>query len=923
MKYRLALAAVTLFGMAACSERSDTLTSPTPTAAPAGRADTTPALRDQYIVVFQDDVSDPGALADQLVHANGGAVRFRYSHALKGFAATLPGQALEAIRHNPNVSYVEADGILRVVGSPQLGPPSWGQDRADQHRLPLDNSYSYDFGGTGVRAYIIDTGIRFTHQEYAGRAFSGYDFIDNDPDASDCHGHGTHVAGTVGGNTTGIAKNVTLIAVRVLDCGGSGSYSQVIAGVDWVTNDHTTRGTPAVANMSLGGGSSSAVDQAVTNSIAAGIVYAVAAGNSNKDACTSSPASTPNALTVGATGSTDARASFSNYGSCVDLFAPGVGITSSTITGDNTYASWSGTSMATPHVAGVAALYLSANRSATPAQVEAAIKGGATADLVTDPMGSPNLLLYSRIAPPPAPDAPAVDLKVNGSDGPVGVASGSTVTLSWASSNVTSCSVSPAGWTGTSGSQSSGSLAGNTTYTVSCTGDKGTASDQVDVNIPPTADMKANGSDGPIAVSSGGEVTLSWGSTNAASCKVSPLGWTGTSQTVLTTVGGTVTFTVTCIGDGGLATDQVVVSVPDIKANGSDGPITVASGSAVTLNWAAASVTSCSVSPGGWTGTSGSQSSGPLSADTKYTLSCTGSGGTVSDGVVVMVSSTLPTADIKTNGADGPITVASGSAVTLSWTSSNTTSCSVSPGGWTGTSGSQSSGALSASTTYTVSCTGSGGTASDQVVVNLSSTAPTADIKANGSDGPITVASGSAVTLGWTSSNTTSCSVSPGSWTGTSGSQSSGPLSASTTYTVSCTGSGGTATDQVVVNVSSTTLKDVHVGDLDGFPSLVGKNWKATVVFLVHNEAHALVSGATVAFTISGATSGTATCVTASNGACSYSSGARKSTEPSVTFTVTGISGSGLRYVASSNHDPDTAGGAVSSDGTSIVVNRP
>ena len=397
--------------LAACADQPNPVAPPQAAAAPLlATSGGNQSLRDRYIVVFKPTVSDVDATVDQLVRDQGiGQVHFRYRAALKGFAATLPPQALEGIRHNPNVEFVEADGLAYAIGT-QTSPPSWGQDRVDQHLLPLNQSYTYDADGTGVRAYIIDTGIRFSHQEYPGRAFSGYDYIDNDTDASDCHGHGTHVAGTVGGTTTGIAKNVTLIAVRVLDCSGSGSYSAVIAGIDWVTSDHTTRGTPAVANMSLGGGLSSSVNTAVTNSINAGVVYAVAAGNDNADACTKSPASTPKALTIGATGSTDARASFSNYGTCVDLFAPGVGITSSTITGDNTYASWSGTSMATPHVAGVAALYLSANPTATPAQVESAIKGGATPNLVTDPAGSPNLLLYSLIttgAPPPQPPPPA------------------------------------------------------------------------------------------------------------------------------------------------------------------------------------------------------------------------------------------------------------------------------------------------------------------------------------------------------------------------------------------------------------------------------------------------------------------------------------------------------------------------------------
>jgi subtilisin family serine protease len=258
-----------------------------------------------------------------------------------------------------------------------------------------------------VTVYIIDTGIRGDHQEYTGRVAAGRDFIDNDYDATDCHGHGTHVAGTVGGTNVGVAKNVTLVGVRVLNCAGSGTWSQVIAGVDWVTNNHSG---PSVANMSLGGGYSSSVNLAVANSVTSGVVYAVAAGNDGLNACNYSPASATTAITVGASGSTDARASFSNYGTCVDIFAPGVSITSSTRTGTNTYASWSGTSMATPHVAGVAAIYLSANRTATPAQVATAIVNDATTNLLSSiGTGSPNLLLHNfwAAAPPSGePSAP-------------------------------------------------------------------------------------------------------------------------------------------------------------------------------------------------------------------------------------------------------------------------------------------------------------------------------------------------------------------------------------------------------------------------------------------------------------------------------------------------------------------------------------
>lgn len=401
-----------LLFLAACSDEpagpAADDSSARPEAVPFERTDGDIDFTDRYIVVFKDATSDTDGLIDELTRGNGSQVHFRYRHAIKGFCATIPSQALEGIRRNPNIAYIESDGPVSKWGV-QSNPPSWGLDRIDQRNLPLNSSYTYNTDGTGVTVYIIDTGIRFDHQEFSGRASSGYDFIDNDADASDCDGHGTHVAGTVGGTTVGVAKNVTLKAVRVLNCQGSGSYSGVIAGVDWVKNNHAS---PAVANMSLGGGASLALDQAIASAVASGVTFAVAAGNSNAPACNYSPAREPSAITVGSTTSSDARSSFSNYGSCVDIFAPGSSIYSSTMTSTNTYASWSGTSMATPHVAGVAALYLSANPGANPTQVTAAIVNGATDGVVGNPgTGSPNKLLYSLLTgsgggnPPAAPSA--------------------------------------------------------------------------------------------------------------------------------------------------------------------------------------------------------------------------------------------------------------------------------------------------------------------------------------------------------------------------------------------------------------------------------------------------------------------------------------------------------------------------------------
>ena len=302
----------------------------------------------------------------------------------------LSETAAKRLAADSSVVAVEQDRKVALAEGTQSGA-EWGLDRLDQSALPLNRSYTYPNTAANVTAYILDTGVRLTHSEIAGRASSGYDFVDKDSDASDCQGHGTHVAGTVAGKTYGVAKAAKIVSVRVLGCDGSGSYSGIIAGVEWVTKNAAK---PAVVNMSLGGTTSAALDAAVRKSIAAGVTYAVAAGNENKNACAVSPARTAEAITVGATDSRDTRASFSNYGSCVDLFAPGVGILSSTKNGDTTTGKMSGTSMATPHVAGAAALYLSTHPTATPAQVRDALVTGATANKVSDPKGSPNKLLY-------------------------------------------------------------------------------------------------------------------------------------------------------------------------------------------------------------------------------------------------------------------------------------------------------------------------------------------------------------------------------------------------------------------------------------------------------------------------------------------------------------------------------------------------
>jgi subtilisin family serine protease len=351
----------------------------------AGSADT---IKDSYLVVLKDTASPVDALAGKL----GGVVHEKFSSALKGYSATMSESQAKRIAADPAVAYVEQDRILHIT-TDQLNPPSWGLDRVDQRSLPLNGRYTYSTTASNVHAYIIDTGINLTHSDFGGRARSGYDFVDNDSNATDCNGHGTHVAGTVGGSAYGLAKGVQLTAVRVLDCSGSGSLTGVIAGINWVAQNAVK---PAVANMSLGGSASTSIDNAVRNAISSGVTFAVAAGNETQNACNTSPARTAEAITVGATTSTDARASYSNYGSCLDIFAPGSSIKSDWIGSTTATNTISGTSMATPHVTGAAALYLATHTTASPATVRNALVAAGTTGKVTGAgTGSPNVLLYT------------------------------------------------------------------------------------------------------------------------------------------------------------------------------------------------------------------------------------------------------------------------------------------------------------------------------------------------------------------------------------------------------------------------------------------------------------------------------------------------------------------------------------------------
>jgi serine protease len=386
-----------------------------PTLAPL-KAPTSKTIAGKYIVVMKSDKTIKGDLHADSASASDPAKKYgikvdqRFSHAVNGFSASLSPEQLAKVRQDPNVAYVEADQVIAAgpihakATEPTADIDAWNLDRIDQRDLPGNNNYNYTADGSFVNAYIIDSGIWAPHPDFGGRVRAGFTSINDGNGTNDCDGHGTHVAGTVGSNTYGVAKNVGLVPVRVLDCNGNGSVSTVVAGVDWVTANHSAW---AVANMSLGGAVSATLDASVKQSISSGVTYSVAAGNDDEDACLSSPSDVPEALTVAASDRADNRSVWdptvsaaSNWGGCVDLFAPGTEVPSTfnpTLYPDAPYyfVYLDGTSMATPHVTGAAALFLQKNLHATPAEVVAGILGAATQNTLQDVKGSPNVFLYT------------------------------------------------------------------------------------------------------------------------------------------------------------------------------------------------------------------------------------------------------------------------------------------------------------------------------------------------------------------------------------------------------------------------------------------------------------------------------------------------------------------------------------------------
>ncbi|MEO5635270.1 MAG: S8 family serine peptidase [Candidatus Paceibacterota bacterium] len=611
------------------------------------------APADRYIVEFFPNETDVEAASDQLVEeTTKKEKKHTYIKALKGFTATLTDEDVEELRKNPKVKSVNKDSIVRIATTIQEQAP-WGLDSSDQRDGSYDGVYHYDSTGAGVNVYILDTGIRDTHVEFGGRVTNGFTSVNDGNGTSDCNQHGTHVAGIVGGTHVGVAKNVTLHSVRVLYCSGYGYLSEVLAGMDWIAQN---RVFPAVVNISMyPDDATTGFNTAIDNLVKLGIVVVTAAGNQNVDACTdprSPQAQAPLAITVGAT-RYSVKTSFSNWGPCLDLFAPGYGILSAVHGADTYYSSLSGTSMAAPHVAGVAALYLGQNPQATPAEVTQAILSQATQGILSNIVTSPNLLLYTGNlgvgSQPPSP--PTASMFAN----PSFLTLGQSTTLTYWSTSATACSGSGA-WSGVkyvplrTNETVTPTTVGPQTYTLTCSGNGGTSSKSVIVDVYnslplPTLSFSATPQtiNYPNFSSTGPNVSaLKWSTTFATSCTSSFLYTIPGEGIIAVTPNATTTYTITCSNITGSVSKSVTVNVvsPPPTLSLSANPTSITSGQSSTLSWSSTNAASCTAS-GGWSGvktTSGSELVAPTQT-TSYTLSCTGTGGTVSQSATVTLPS--------------------------------------------------------------------------------------------------------------------------------------------------------------------------------------------------------------------------------------------------------------------------------------------
>jgi hypothetical protein len=540
----------------------------------------------EYIVALRTapvGVAQLTTQAQGLAAAAGAEVIAVFGAALHGFAVRADAPAIAAIRANAAVAYVEPVQIFRKIAT-QSPTPSWGLDRIDQRNLPLNNTFNYPTGGAAVHIYIIDTGILLTHTQFTGRMGNGFDAVTAGGTANDCDGHGTHVAGTAGGTTYGIMKTATMHPVRVLNCSGSGTTTQVVNGINWVTANAIS---PAVSNMSLGGSASTSIDNATNAMVAAGVVSAVAAGNSSANACNFSPARAAGALTTGSTTTSDARSSFSNFGSCLDIFAPGSSIFSSYIGSNNATATLSGTSMASPHVAGAAALYRSFNPTHSATQVANALISNATTGVVTNPgSGSPNRLLYTGFigGSPPTNQNPVANFTVNCVVRPDGF--GADCLADGTSSTDPDGTIASYGWTATNRPPRTGPTTsypypvGSTqTITLTVTDNQGATNSKATTfvvggsppptNQPPTANFTYNCVVRPDGF--GADCTFNGSSSTDSDGSIVSYAWTGTSRpnrsgvsiTYPYPVGATPTITLTVTDDDGAThTKSQQITVP-------------------------------------------------------------------------------------------------------------------------------------------------------------------------------------------------------------------------------------------------------------------------------------------------------------------------------------------------------------------------